>query len=47
MYGIYDIKDNEQCIGIFNNRKEVARYFNTTSNCIGSTITRKQKRRMC
>ena len=43
MYAIYDMKNNEQCIGIFKNRKEVARYFNTTANRIGSAITRKQK----
>ncbi len=45
MYAIYDIKNNEQCMGIFNNREEIARYFNTTANCIGSTITRKHKRK--
>lgn len=45
MYAVYDMKNNEQCIGIFDTRKEIAKYFNTTANCIGSEITRKQKRK--
>ncbi len=44
MYAIYDTKNNEQCIAIFNTRQEVANYFNTTANCIGATICRKHKR---
>lgn len=45
MYAIYDLKDNEQCVAIFETRKEVANYFNTTVNCIGTTITRRRKRK--
>lgn len=45
MYGIYDMKDKEQCVAIFENRKEVAKYFNTTENCIGTAITKKYKRK--
>lgn len=44
IYAVYDMKDNEQCIGIFNTRKEVADYFNTNANTIGTTITKKYKR---
>lgn len=45
MYAIYDVKNDEQCVAIFNYRKEVAEYFNTTVNCIGTAITRKHKRK--
>lgn len=45
MYAIYDTKNNEQCVAIFNTRKEVAKYFNTTANCIGTAICRKHKRK--
>ena len=31
MYGIYDMKYYEQCVGIFNGREQLAKYFNTTS----------------
>lgn len=44
MYAIYDMRDNEQCIAIFNTAKEVANYFNTTENTIWSSITKKYKR---
>lgn len=44
MYGVYDMKNKEQCVGIFNNRKELAKFFNTTPNCIGTAITRKHKK---
>lgn len=43
MYAIYDTKDYEQCVGIFDKQEEVAEYFNTTTNCIKSTISRKSK----
>lgn len=39
-YAIYDIKDNELCCGIFETRKEIAKYFNTTSNYIGTALCR-------
>ena len=45
MYAIYDMKDHEQCIAVFDTRKQVAEYFKTTANCIGTTITRKHKRK--
>ena len=44
MYAIYDLKENE-CIAVFDTRKEVAEYFNTTANCVGTAITRKHKRK--
>lgn len=34
MYAIYDLKDNEQCIAVFDTRIQVAEYFKTTANCI-------------
>lgn len=45
MYGAYDMKNKEQCVAIFENRKEVAKFFNTTVNSIGTSITRKHKRK--
>lgn len=45
MYAIYDMKENEQCVALFKTRIEVAKYFNTTANCIGTAITRKHKRK--
>lgn len=44
MYGIYDTKNNEQCLGIFEKIKDIAKYFNTSEYVIRSTITRKSKR---
>lgn len=45
MYGIYDTKNNEQCLGIFEKIKDIAKYFNTSEHVIRSTITRKSKRK--
>lgn len=45
MYGIYDMRNNEMCVGVFLSRKEVAKYFNTTSESIGATICRKEKKK--
>lgn len=45
MYAIYDMKESEQCVAMFKTRKEVTKYFNTTSNSIGTSITRKHKRK--
>ena len=45
MYVIYDMKEKEQCVAIFKTRKEVAKFFNTTANSIGTSITRKHKRK--
>ena len=44
MYAVYDIKYYEQCVGIFFDRKELAKFFNTTPNSIGSSITRNEIR---
>ena len=44
MYAIYDLKDKEQCVAIFNNIKEIAKYFDTTERTIRTAITRKYKR---
>jgi hypothetical protein len=43
MYVVYDMKNQEQCMGVFDNRKELAKFFNTTPNSIGAMICRKQK----
>lgn len=45
MYAIYDTKEAEQCVAVFDTRKEVAKYFGVSSNSIGSSICRKQKRK--
>lgn len=45
MYAIYDLKENEACIGIFDSCKEVAEYFNTTTNTIYSLISHGYKRK--
>lgn len=39
-YGIYDMKNNEQCVGIFDSVSEVAQYFNRKKERIQSAITR-------
>lgn len=39
-----DIERCEQCIGIFEQLKEVAKFFNTSSASISSSISRKEKR---
>ena len=44
MYGIYDTKENEQCMGIFLKPKDVAKYFKTSSGTIRSTICRGELR---
>ena len=40
VYGIYDMKNNEQCVGIFDSVSEVAQYFNRKKERIQSAITR-------
>ncbi len=45
MYGIYDIKENEQCVGIFLAIKDIAKFFNTSSQSISSTICRGELRK--
>lgn len=43
MYGVYDLQNNEICVGIFDNRKDLADFFGKTINTIGGAITRKNK----
>ena len=43
MYAVYDMKNQEQCMGVFDTRKELAKFFNSTPNSIGSMISRKKK----
>lgn len=40
VYGIYDMKNNEQCIGIFSNVTSVALYLNKKRELVSSAITR-------
>ncbi len=40
---IYDLKNSESCVAQFDTRKEIAEYFNTTTNYIGSAISRNRK----
>lgn len=45
MYGVYDMKNKEPCVGIFKTAKEIAEYFDTSVNVIRSGyITRKHLR---
>ena len=44
MYAIYDTKNNEECIAVFDRLKEVAKFFNTSVNCIATEITRQHRR---
>lgn len=43
MYAVYDTKNKEQCVGVFDNRAEVAKFFNSNPNSIGTMITLKKK----
>lgn len=45
MYAVYDMKQSEQCVGVFKRIKEVAKYFNTTENAIRSTICKGYKKK--
>lgn len=45
MYAIYDLKENEQCIAIFDTRIQVAEYFNTTANTIRNSNKKKTQER--
>lgn len=44
VYSVYDIKDSERLVGIFNTTSELARFFNTTANAIRSSISRNHAR---
>lgn len=41
---VYDTKDNDRLIAIFNSSKECAKFFNTNYNCIDSIICKKNLR---
>lgn len=43
VYMIYDTKNNECCVAQFDTRKEVAEYFKTSANYIGSAMSRNHK----
>ena len=43
-YGVYDLKDNEQCVGIFKTTKELAKFFNCSDNTIRTAISKKYLR---
>lgn len=44
MYAVYDTKNKDQCIGIFDTCQEVADYFRTTKQSIWEGICRKTLR---
>ena len=44
MYGIYDLKEYETCVGMFDTISEVAKFFKTTKGTILPYVTRKQLR---
>lgn len=44
MYAIYDLKESEMCVGIFEHCKGVAEYFGTSQNAIYTNISRGTKR---
>lgn len=44
LYGVYDMKNYEQCIGVFKTSREVAEFFNTTAATIRGEICRSNLR---
>ena len=44
MYAVYDTKNKDQCIGIFETSQEVADYFGTTKQSIHEGVCRKNLR---
>ena len=46
-YAVYDMKENEQCVGVFHGVTEVARYFNLKEQTIRKKLCKniKVKRR--
>lgn len=45
MYGVYDLKNYEMCVGIFDTTQQVADFFHTSRNTICSdNLTRKKLR---
>ncbi len=43
LYGLYDIKKNEQCVGIFTSVKSIAQYTGNTVGSVYSAISRNNK----
>lgn len=43
MYGVYDLKNKEQCIGTFDTANELAEFFNKPLDSLRSAITRNNK----
>ncbi len=41
---VYDTKDNDRLVAIFNSSKSCGEFFKTTANAIDATVTRKQLR---
>ncbi len=44
IYAIYDEKDNDRLVTVFDKAKEVAKFFETSRECIYCAISRKQLR---
>lgn len=47
MYGVYDMKNNEICVGVFKRTKEIAEYFNTTDVSIRTANLYRKALRDC
>jgi len=43
IYGVYDTKNNEQCVGVFDTAREIGLYFNKSTSSIHSAICRQNK----
>ena len=44
LYAMYDMKNNEQCVGIFDNLKEIAKFINNNNlRSLSSAISHKKK----
>lgn len=43
IYGVYDMKNNEQCVGIFLGGEELAKFFGVTRGSIFSMMSRGEK----
>lgn len=41
MYAIYDTKDNEVCVGIYETGRETAEALGISTGCLYSNVTRK------
>jgi thymidine phosphorylase len=43
MYAVYDMKDGETCVGVFETVKEVAKSLDIKTNHVSSIISKKKK----